>query len=778
MKTLRRSFYLVLFTLLLIPAASHALTIEIDPGLIDPDQTSTFDITINDVTDMGGFEFSLFYDPEVLTIEDITAGNFLADTGLRLLPLGPDINNSLGRVSFGIVALETAPGTGASGNGTLATVGFSSESNGESLLSFDPDRSYIVDMSANALGEAEWAEATVSPTFTITASSGSGGSISPSGAVTVKSGGSQTFSITPDSCYLIEDVEVDGESQGAISTYTFSDVSEDHTIHVTFTQKPPYVITASAGEGGNISPEGEVEVACGGSKKFIITPQNDTENNACYHIANVLVDGVPQEAISEHTFENVTRNHTISASFALNSYTITSETQGNGTITPPETVTLSCEKSQTFTITPAATHSISDVLVDGESQGPVDTYTFLTDTMSQGAHTIRAIFADPDFHTITVTVGDGGTLSPSGDESGKVKVSSGEDQTFEIMPSECHQVKDIIVDDISVGNKISSYTFPNITADHTLKVSFEKIPYVIELDPGEGGNISLLPETVECGSSLSFEVTPDACYEIKDVRVDGTSVGAVSSYEFPNPIKETHKIEAVFEKISHTITVTAEGHGSIRPADEKELQDGKIAVVCGESQTFEFVPETDYEVAEVRVNGQTIANPGAEHTFENVTADNRILVVFSPHVISATAGEHGKIEPSGEVKVGRNTTKVFALIPDSHYYQLADVMVDGHSVIAFVQTDEGSGQQIYEFEGVEKDHAIEVTFECKADNGGDINGDAKTDLADAILGLQLFCEKKIENEINPCADVNSDEKIGLEEVVYILGIITADQKNE
>jgi hypothetical protein len=73
------------------------------------------------------------------------------------------------------------------------------------------------------------------PSWTITASAGAGGSISPSGAVTVTEGASQTFTITPQAGgYTIAGVVVDGAPQGAIGTYTFTGVVANHTIGATF----------------------------------------------------------------------------------------------------------------------------------------------------------------------------------------------------------------------------------------------------------------------------------------------------------------------------------------------------------------------------------------------------------------------------------------------------------------------------------------------------------------------------------------------------------------
>lgn len=72
--------------------------------------------------------------------------------------------------------------------------------------------------------------------YDIKADAGRGGDISPDGRVRVRRGENQTFRITADDGYEIYDVEVDGESVGAVSRYTFENVREDHTISATFRQ--------------------------------------------------------------------------------------------------------------------------------------------------------------------------------------------------------------------------------------------------------------------------------------------------------------------------------------------------------------------------------------------------------------------------------------------------------------------------------------------------------------------------------------------------------------
>ncbi len=70
--------------------------------------------------------------------------------------------------------------------------------------------------------------------YTIKATAGAGGSISPSGSVSVREGRDQTFTITPDKSYAVSNVKIDGKSIGTVKSYTFENVSRTHTIEVIF----------------------------------------------------------------------------------------------------------------------------------------------------------------------------------------------------------------------------------------------------------------------------------------------------------------------------------------------------------------------------------------------------------------------------------------------------------------------------------------------------------------------------------------------------------------
>ena len=75
--------------------------------------------------------------------------------------------------------------------------------------------------------------------YTISATAGEGGSISPSGNISVREGRDKTFTITPADGYIISDVRVDGVSVGAVASYTFDNVRRSHTIEATFAKGNP-----------------------------------------------------------------------------------------------------------------------------------------------------------------------------------------------------------------------------------------------------------------------------------------------------------------------------------------------------------------------------------------------------------------------------------------------------------------------------------------------------------------------------------------------------------
>jgi predicted aspartyl protease len=527
--------------------------------------------------------------------------------------------------------------------------------------------------------------------FTITASAGAGGTISPSGNVSVNCGANQTFTISPsDKCHAILDVKVDGVSQGAISSFTFTNVQANHSIAATFSTFGPFTITATAGAGGSISPSGAVSVACGGSKTFTISPADK-----CHAIADVKVDGVSVGAVGSYTFSDVQANHTIAATFStLGPFTITATAGANGSITPSGAVSVACGASQTFTISPSdKCHAIADVKVDGVSVGAVASYTF---SDVQANHTIDATFSTLGPFTITANAGAGGSIAPAG----ATTVACGGSQSYSISPSDkCHFIADVKVDGVSVG-AVATYTFSDVQANHTIDASFGTFgPFTITASAGPGGSISPSGAvSVVCGASQTFSISPsDKCHAILDVKVDGVSVGAVASYTFSD-VQANHSIDASFSALGpFTITASASAGGSIAPA-------GATTVACGGSQSYSISPaDKCHFIADVKVDGVSVGAV-ATYTFSDVQANHSIdasFGTFGPFTITATAGAGGSIGPSGAVSVACGGSQTFSISPADKCHFIADVKVDGVSVGAV-----GS----YTFSDVQANHSIDASF--------------------------------------------------------------------
>ena len=193
---------------------------------------------------------------------------------------------------------------------------------------------------------------------TITATAGANGTISPSGAVKVTAGGSQTFTISPSSGYVIDTLKVDGLEVTAATSYTFSDVNTNHAIEVTFKQESqtPEVtapsITTQPGNSalhtvtGNATPDPEsvgYDILDGANSSWTQNTDGSLSirgSGAFSKFVGVKVDGTPVDgknytvkegstiitlktdylntlSVGTHTFEILWTDGSASTTFAL-----------------------------------------------------------------------------------------------------------------------------------------------------------------------------------------------------------------------------------------------------------------------------------------------------------------------------------------------------------------------------------------------------------------------------------------------------------------------------
>ncbi len=308
-------------------------------------------------------------------------------------------------------------------------------------------------------------------THSITATATAGGSITPSGSITVSDGADQSFSIVPAVGYAISDVTVDGSSVGPVAAYTFTDVTADHAIAADFSALPTYTITATSAAGGAIAPTGATTVVQGDEQTYTITTAPG------YRVLDVLVDGVSIGAVETYTFSSVSADHTIDVSFEpVPTYTVAATATTGGSIDPSGTITVEEGADLTVTFSPQTGYSVTAITVDGGSVPTASSYTFSNVT---GDHTIAVEFSI-NTYTITATASSGGLITPQG----AISVQHGASQSFTITPSSGYEISSVIVDGSAIG-AVSSYTFSSVAASHTINATFaEPNPVFYQINTG------------------------------------------------------------------------------------------------------------------------------------------------------------------------------------------------------------------------------------------------------------------------------------------------------
>jgi hypothetical protein len=463
-----------------------------------------------------------------------------------------------------------------------------------------------------------------------------------------------------------------------VSDYEGLTAVDTVSIYITNVLKE-FHITAQAQQGGTISPDGDTIVLEGNNQVYAIVPVN------AYQIADILVDGISKGPKDRFTFWDVNANHTIEAQFKEKPY-IDASANENGLIEPSGRIYVNEGDFQLFTITANEGYKIEDVIVNGESKGAKSSYYFNNLT---GTNTIIASFKPARF-SITVAQSENGEIQPSN----LVWVTEGKDQTFSIVPSDGYEVASVKIDGQSIGI-ISSYTFYKVTDNHTMSAAFRKKPVITATVTGNG---SIEPQgnvTVSFDSSQAFAMAASNGYLIKDILIDGISVGPKSSYIF-SKIQTDHQINAIFAQ--PTIIATAGDNGQIVPS-------GELSVPSNTDQTFTITPIKDYEIDDVLIDGISIGAI-AQPTLWDIVKNHTIHAIFKPlprYQITATANTGGKIQSEqggSPLEIVSGGFAKFKIIPDNGF-EIDDVLVNGKSQGIITQ---------YVFNNIQDNQTIQAIF--------------------------------------------------------------------
>ena len=508
------------------------------------------------------------------------------------------------------------------------------------------------------------------------------------------------FTIQPDAGYVIDKVYVDNTSipSAVLSgTYTFTHVLTNHEIFATF--KPVmFTITATADPNGTITPSGTVQVPYNTNYTFNTTP------NTGYQLDKIFVDGVEDAAATAagfYTFENVTTNHTIHATFTKKSYLITTIAGVQGTITPVNPMVLH-GNNQTFYFQPSTGYVVNQVKVDGNVVPTANSYTFINVTQE---HTLEVTFAKETF-TITATYQGGGEnsfVTPSGVATVEYDAHS---EIYVFVSAEGYHVQSALIDGINDPLAVADgmYRFLNVKANHTIHVIFAKDEFTITATANEGGSITpagVVP--VSFGANKTFYFAAEAGYELARVLVDGINkeeAVAQGQFTFEN-VDDNHIITAQFEKKLYNViyeevlgAIVVPVEGSVSPVEYGGKYKFTVELQEGYTQSNLIV----------RANNLILTPVLGVYTINNIAADQYITingVALNMYKITAKAHDGGTITPAGTFMVAHGDNMSFEMTPNAHY-KISDLLVNGESVGAVTT---------YLFNDVRADGKIEVYFE-------------------------------------------------------------------
>lgn len=491
------------------------------------------------------------------------------------------------------------------------------------------------------------------------------GNVNPNRAGTTE-GNTISFNVQPNVDYYVKSVTVGGtpvvvpETGGQFTVGPV--VSPAPTINIEFGRW--YNVTLTADGGGTVSSS---TPRFKGGELVTITAAPDAEN-----IFTGWSDG------RTATVFDTTESNDIILTAHFRKPIITVTHNAGGTVSPGVT---SVSKGQdiTFTAVPDGRYVVRDVKVDGASVGALTSYTFPSVVAD---HTLSVDFAIRQ-HTISVTSGAGGCTDPVSD----FRISEGSNRTVRIIPDAEYVIKDVTVDGVSVG-PVASYTFRNVVSDHTLYAEFVLRQYTISVASGEGGKTDpASPFKVSSGGGRAVGIIPDAGYIIKNVTVDGASVGPVSSYSFTN-VTGDHTLKAVFiREEAFKVSLTAEGGGTVSGAGPY-LKGDTATVGAHPDDGFRFVSWSD---------------GGAQvHAFK-VTGDAALTAVFEKVPgevckLDVEAGPGGSFVCDGTVPKGGSAR--ITILPDEGY-RIASVSVDGKDMGAAA---------VLVLDGVVSDHSVKIEF--------------------------------------------------------------------
>lgn len=585
--------------------------------------------------------------------------------------------------------------------------------------------------------------------FTVNASvEGDGGTITPDGATTVTEGNDVTFKITPDQTHKVADVLVNGESVGAVTSYTLKDVKENATIVAKFapasyteenrftfpTEVNGTAITAEAehfelkNTGENEEWPLQVSPADWASNGYFVNAMNsgdqiilpyhaekpgkykatvqfrsgDTNNGLTWAEKDNKI--APQtEVVKIGAGDQAKATHTQDIEFVVNE-------AGDGTLvfTAPEKnapqldkfdITLVEEKAPVVVNKDALKAAIDaakealkeeDKYTEESVKALKDVVAEAEKVMADEKATQEAVDAAVKEVADAVAGLEEKPAVPEADKTALKAVLADAAQKLAGADAYTEESVKALKDAVDLAQNV----FDNSDASQTevdaavtaVRDAIEKLQekppvqkeFTITAVAHGGGIIDPSGAVkVEEGKDQVFTIQPYEGFEVKEVFVNGESVGAVTEYKF-EVVRSDASIEVFFAEKEAV------------QADKTKLNESIAAAEELLKHAEDYVPEDIQNLMEVLEAAKAVAADPAV-TQETVDAAQNALdaamniaPIQKEFTIMAAAGEGGSITPCGTVKVERGMSQTFVIQPEEGYV-ISDVLVNGQSVGAVAE---------------------------------------------------------------------------------------------
>lgn len=283
-------------------------------------------------------------------------------------------------------------------------------------------------------------------------------------------------------------------------------------------------------------------------------------------LCGFIIDGEFDETTTGSSMYNNLRTSgskiTISYLFAK-TYTINVTTDYGSSVSGsyPDTVVEGSNKY--LHISKRQGYKLTSVILDDSSQTIPSQTEASGEVMTISLENITSnhnlvVTSEPFKYTITTSAGSNGSITPS------ATVNYGSSKIINMSPSTGYEVNEVIVDGVNKG-KITTYTFNNITNNHTISVTFKKLDeqkFTVNCSTVQNGNISVSPSSATAGTKITIYVNPSEGYRLK--QIDSSPTVTINNNQFTMPAQNV-TLTPVFEQIevqTYAITVGTSEHGT------------------------------------------------------------------------------------------------------------------------------------------------------------------------------------------------------------------------